>query len=221
MLFKLLIALLNIVIWKRYESFLILLAEFSLNPEVEVAFSSDSSSELHVLLFNSHSLSVDATQVSVLEDAHQVGLGGFLKSQEGLSLASKGVIELHADGSHDSLEGGSWQEEVGGLLVSLDLSESNGTWLESILSLFTVVGLLGGSWLNSALGWTGLLGSLHSLLSFGIDFGGSVLSFWHCYLILIKFENYLNLNFENYETFKRLKHSHKILAHLKNTMKMY
>ena len=143
MLFELVCALLNVEIWKGYEFSLFLLADLTLNTEIVVGLTSDSPGELHVLLHDGHSLGVDAAQVGILEDSDQVSLGGFLESEEGLSLASKGVIDLHADGSDDSLEGGSWKEEVGRLLVSLDLSEGDGTWLESNLSLLTILRLLG------------------------------------------------------------------------------
>ena len=143
MLFELMVALLNVEIWKGYEFSLFLLADLTLNTEIVVGLSSDSPGELHVLLPDGHSLGVDAAQVGILENSDQVSLGGFLESDESLSLASKGVIDLHADGSDDSLEGGSWKEEVGRLLVSLDLSQGDGTWLVSDLSLLTILRLLG------------------------------------------------------------------------------
>ena len=143
MLFELMVALLNVEIWKGYEFSLFLLADLTLNTEIVVGLTSDSSGELHVLLHDGHSLGVDAAQVGILENSDQVSLGGFLESDESLSLASKGVIDLHADGSDDSLEGGSWKEEVGRLLVSLDLPKGDGTWLVSDLSLLTILRLLG------------------------------------------------------------------------------
>ena len=44
-------------------------------------------------------------------------------------------VEVSADASDESLEGGTWEEVVDALLVSLDLSEGNGTGLSSELSL--------------------------------------------------------------------------------------
>ena len=70
MLFQLSITLLNIEIWKRYELFLIGLADFSLDAIVEVVLASNSSGEFHVLLLDGHSLCVDAAEVGVLENSH-------------------------------------------------------------------------------------------------------------------------------------------------------
>ena len=97
MLLELGSSLLDVVIWKRYELGLVLLAELSLNTEVVVGLTSDSLGELHVLFHQGHSLGVDGAQAGILEDSHKVSLGGFLEGYESLGLASKGVVDLMAD----------------------------------------------------------------------------------------------------------------------------
>ena len=47
------------------------------------SLASDSSGELHVLGHDGDSLGVDGAQVGVFEEADQVGLGGFLESEDG------------------------------------------------------------------------------------------------------------------------------------------
>ena len=43
----------------------------------------DATCQLDVLRHNGHALGVDGAQVRVLEEADQVGLGGFLQGQDG------------------------------------------------------------------------------------------------------------------------------------------
>ncbi len=50
------------------------------------AFPANSDGELHILLHNSHPLRVDSAEVGVLEQTHDVRLGGLLQSQKRLGL---------------------------------------------------------------------------------------------------------------------------------------
>ena len=52
--------------------------------EVEMAVSADASGEDHVFLLHGDALGVDAAEVGVLEQSHDVGFGGLLERDEGL-----------------------------------------------------------------------------------------------------------------------------------------
>ena len=97
---------------------------------------------------------MDGGQVGVLEETDQVCLGGFLKSKNGRSLESQVSLELLGDFTDKSLEWELADQELSGLLVSSDLSESDGTWSVSVRLLDTprrwggLAGSLGGELLT-------------------------------------------------------------------------
>jgi len=63
-------------VWQLEEDFI---AGLGLGvTEVEVAVTSDSARQLHVLLLNCKTLGVDGAQVNVLQEAYDLGLGSFL-----------------------------------------------------------------------------------------------------------------------------------------------
>ena len=140
------------------------------------SLSTDSAGELDVLRHDGHPLGVDGTEVGVLEEADQVGLGGFLESDDGGSLESEVVLEILGDLSDEPLERQLPDEKVGGLLVPPDLSESNGSrsvptrLLDSSGSRGALTGSLGGELLSrgfTSSGFTGgLLGSGHGGVGF-------------------------------------------------------
>jgi len=83
--------------------------------------------QLDVLGHNGHSLGVDGAQVGVLEQTHQVGLRCFLKGANGRALESQVGLEVLSDLTNQTLE---WQladQQLGGLLVATDLTESDGS----------------------------------------------------------------------------------------------
>ena len=135
------------------------------------SFSSDSSSELDVLGHDGDSLGVDGAQVGVLEEADEVGFGGFLESQDSGALESKVSLVVLSQLSHQSLEGELSDEELSRLLVSSDLSKSHGTGSVSVGLLHAtgggggLSGGLGGQLLSGGLASgrlsSGLLGSSH------------------------------------------------------------
>ena len=112
---------------------------FSLDV-VSVVISSDSEGELHVLSPEGSSLGVDAAEVSVLEQTNEVSFGRLLEGSEGLSLDSEVGVHLLDDFPDDSDEGSSGEEEVGALLVPLDLPENDSSGLVSSLLLLSVLG---------------------------------------------------------------------------------
>ena len=102
---------------------------------------------------------MDSTQVGVLEKTNEVSLGGLLKGKNGRSLEAKITLEILGDLTDKTLEGELADEQVGGLLVTTDLTESDGSGA-------VTVGLLdtsgGGGGLTSGLGGELLTGSLSS-----------------------------------------------------------
>ena len=100
---------------------------------------------------------MDGAQVGVLEETDEVGLGSLLKGKDGRSLEAKVALEVLGDLANETLEGELADEQVGGLLVATDLTESDGSWA-------VTVGLLdasgGGGGLASGLGGELLAGGL-------------------------------------------------------------
>ena len=123
------------------------------------SLSSDSPGQLDVLGHDGDTLGVDGAQVGVLEETDQVCLAGLLKSHDGRALEAEIGLEVLSDLTYKTLE---WQladEELGGLLVTTDLTESDGSWPVSVGLLDT-----SGGWgtLASCLGGELLARSLSS-----------------------------------------------------------
>ena len=132
----------------------------------------DSAGKLDVLGHDGDTLGVDGAQVGVLEETHKVSLAGLLESHDSRGLEPEVSLEVLGDLSHQTLEGQLADEELSGLLVSPDLTESNGSWPVS-------VGLLDSS--GSGGRFTGSLGG--QLLPGGLASGGlpcGLLGTGHC-----------------------------------------
>jgi|ERR1740117_1763511 len=95
-------------------------------------FSADTASKLDVLWHNGDTLGVDSTQVSVLKQSNEVSLTGLLESTNGSRLEPKISLEILSNFSHETLEGQLPDEELSRLLVSSDLTESDGSWPVSV-----------------------------------------------------------------------------------------
>src|SRR4051812_14380009 len=70
---------------------------------------------------------MDGGQVGVLKEGDQVRLGSFLEGADGGRLEAKVGLEILGDLANQPLEGKLADEELGGLLVATDLTESDGT----------------------------------------------------------------------------------------------
>jgi len=109
---------------------------------------------------------VDGAQVGVLKETDQVGLAGFLKSADGCTLESEISFEVLGNFSDQPLEGQLADEQLSGLLVATDLTESHGTGpvpvglLDSTGRGGRLPGSLGGQLLPGGLASGGLTGSL-------------------------------------------------------------
>ena len=124
-----------------------------------LGFTSDSSSEGHVLGHDSDSLSVDGTKVGVLEETDEVGLRGFLESHDGGGLEAKVRLPLLGNFADESLEGELSDKKLSRLLVSSNFTEGDGAGSVSV-GLLDTSGGWGG--LASGLGGKLLAGSLSS-----------------------------------------------------------
>ena len=142
------------------------------------ALTADSAGELHVLRHDGDTLGMDGAEVSVLEEANHVSLRGLLEGKDGRGLETELVSVLRSDLTDESLEGEFPDEELGALLETSDLTESDGTGSETVGFLDAVggaLGLLGSSLVSDVL--SGVLGA-------GV-LASSLLGAGHCFLFLI------------------------------------
>ncbi|KAF7803383.1 histone 3 [Senna tora] len=100
-------------------------------------------------LHNGDSLSVNGTEISILEEPNQVSLGSFLKSGHGGALESEICLEILSDLTNQSLERKLPDQKLGALLVLPDLTKSHRTWPEAVRLLHAAGGRSG---LPSSLG---------------------------------------------------------------------
>ena len=141
------------------------------------ALSTDSACELHVLWHDGNSLGVDGTEVGVFEETNHVGLRCLLEGEDSGGLEAEFASVLRGDFTDESLEGKFPDEELGALLETSDLTESDGAGSEAVGPLDAVGGALllalGGSLVGNVLSW--VLGS--GMLA------GSLLGAGHCFLV--------------------------------------
>lgn len=71
---------------------------------------------------------MDSAQVGILEQGDEVSLDGLLEGTDGRALEAEVGLEVLSDFADETLEGELADQELGGLLVATDLTESNGTW---------------------------------------------------------------------------------------------
>jgi len=95
-------------------------------------FSTDTASELDILWHNGDTLGVDGTQVGVLKQSNEVSFTGLLESSNSSRLEPEISFEVLSDFSHETLEGQLPDEKLSRLLVSSDLTESDGSWPVSV-----------------------------------------------------------------------------------------
>ena len=101
------------------------------------ALTADSAGELHVLGHDGDTLGMDGAEVGVLEEADHVSLRGLLEGKDGRGLETELVSVLRSDLTDESLEGEFPDEELSRFLESSDLSEGDGSGLETVRSLDT------------------------------------------------------------------------------------
>jgi len=87
----------------------------------------DSSGKLDILWHNGDTLGVNGAKVGILEEPHEVSLRGFLESSNSGRLETKIGLEILGNLTNETLERKFADEKFGRLLVTTDLTESDGT----------------------------------------------------------------------------------------------
>ena len=136
-------------------------------------FTTDTTGQLDVLGHDGDTLGMDGAQVGIFKKTNQVSLSRFLESHDGAGLETQVSLEVLSDLTDQTLE---WQfadQELSGLLVTTDLTESDGTGTVTMGLLHAsgggggLPGGLGGQlfpWGFATSGFTGsLLGTGHLL----------------------------------------------------------
>jgi len=135
----------------------------------------DTAGQLDVLGHDGHTLGVDGAQVGVLKQTNQVGLAGLLQGHDGGALEAQISLEVLGDFTHKALEGQLADQKLGALLVTTDLTQSDGSGPVAMGLLHTAGGR---GALTSSLGGQLLARSLSSC-----GFTGSLLSTSHCRVV--------------------------------------
>ena len=143
--------------------------------------STDTAGKLDVLGHDGDTLGVDGAQVGVLKQTNEVSLASLLEGHDGGALEAEVSLEVLGDLTDQALEGQLADEELSRLLVSSDLTESDGSWpvpvglLDSSGSGGGFAGSLGGQLLPGGLASgrlsCGLLGTCHGDSSDETDAG--------------------------------------------------
>ncbi len=91
------------------------------------ALATDAAGQLDVLGHDGDTLGVDGAEVGVLEETDEVRLGGLLEGEDGRALEAQVSLELLGNLTDQALERELADEELSRLLVTTDLTESDGT----------------------------------------------------------------------------------------------
>jgi len=102
----------------------------------------NSTSELNVFWHDGNSLGVNSTQVSVFEESDEIRLAGFLKRHDGRALETQIRLKVLCDFTDKTLERELADKQLGRLLVTPNLTKSDGTGPESMGFLYTAGGIL-------------------------------------------------------------------------------
>ena len=89
-------------------------------------FAAETAGELEITSHEGDALGVEGAEVGVREETSDVGFGRFLESSDGGCLPAETVLVAGGEFTDEALEGGLAHEEISGLLVLLDLAESDG-----------------------------------------------------------------------------------------------
>ena len=131
-----------------------------------VALTTEAAGKLDILRLDGDTLGVDGAQVGVLEEGDEIRLDGLLESTDGGRLEAEIGLEILGNLTNQSLEGELADQKLSRLLVSSNLTESDGTGLVSVRLLDATGargGLAGGlrsELLTRSLATSGLAGGL-------------------------------------------------------------
>ena len=101
------------------------------------ALTTEAAGELDILGLDGDTLGVDGAQVGVLEEGDEVRLDRLLERTDGGGLEAQVGLEVLSNLADETLEGELADEELGRLLVSTDLTKSDGTGLVAVRLLDT------------------------------------------------------------------------------------
>lgn len=82
--------------------------------------------KVNVTGHDGNTLAVDSTQVNILKQRDEVGLGSLLEGSDGSRLEAKVSLALLGNLTDETLEGELADQELSRLLVATDLTERNG-----------------------------------------------------------------------------------------------
>ena len=132
------------------------------------ALTTETASQVDILGLDGDTLGVDGSQVGIFEEGDQVSLGGLLKGTNGGGLETEIGLEILSNLTNKTLEGQLADQELSRLLVTTDLTKSDGTGavamglLDSSSGWGRLAGGLGGELLAGGLASSGLAGGLLS-----------------------------------------------------------
>ena len=128
--------------------------------------STDTAGKLDVLGHDGDTLGVDGAQVGVFEETDEVSLRSLLEGHDGRGLETQVSLEVLSDLTDKTLEGQLADQKLGGLLVTTDLTKSDGTgpitmgFLDSTGGRGGLTGGLGGQLFPGGFASSGLTGGL-------------------------------------------------------------
>ena len=132
------------------------------------SLATDAAGQLDVLGHDGHTLGMDGTKVGVLEKTNKVSLRGLLEGHDGRRLEAEISLEVLGNLTDQTLERQLPDEELGALLVTPDLTESDGTGpvamglLDTTCSRGRLASSLGGKLLARGFPSSGFTGGLLS-----------------------------------------------------------
>lgn len=129
---------------------------------VSEAFSSDSSSKMHVFTHDSYSSSMKCTKVNVFKESNDISFSSFLKGMKRGSLETKIWVKSIGQMSNKSLEWKFLHKSSCWFLVSLDLSKGNSSRSPSSFLSFD----------NSSFSWSSLSSTFFASSTFLLGFLG-------------------------------------------------
>lgn len=138
--------------------------------------STDATSKVDITGHNGDTLAVDGTEVDVLKERDEVSLSSLLEGSNSGALETEVSLAVLGNLTNETLEGELADQELSGLLVTTDLTESDGS---GAITMGLLDSTSGGGGLAGSLGGNHLTGSLTTS-----RFASSLLSTSHVVLRL-------------------------------------
>jgi len=116
---------------KQYEKFMNR-SKRNQKGESRDTLATEAAGELQVLGLDSDTLSMDGSEVSILEEGDEVSLSSFLEGHNSRRLEAKIGLVVLSNFTDETLEGQLANEELSALLVATDFTEGDGTRAEAV-----------------------------------------------------------------------------------------